>query len=86
MNLETVLQQLQRLGIREYGYVGLAATVGPLVLRGLGFKMLGNLLRPAALLVILGGLYARQQKGTGTHEPDQFTAPGEQAQGPTRWL
>ncbi len=62
MNLDDLLKQLEGLTPEQYGYMGLAALLGPLTLRLLGFKMLGTLIRPLALLGIVGGLYARQQR------------------------
>lgn len=65
MNLDDLLQQLERLTPEQYGYLGLGAIFGPLVLRLLGFKILARFIRPLALLVLVGGLYARQQQGAG---------------------
>ncbi|MBA3944551.1 MAG: hypothetical protein H0X37_08320 [Herpetosiphonaceae bacterium] len=62
MDFDDLLDLLEGLPARTYGYVGLAALFGPLLLRLLGLKTLGNLLRPAALVVLLGGLYAKQQE------------------------
>ena len=66
MNLDDLLAQLEQLTPEQYGYAGLAAAFGPLVLRLFGFKLLATLVRPLALLVIVGGLYARQQHSGGT--------------------
>ena len=66
MNLDDLLAQLEQLTPEQYGYVGLAAVFGPLVLRLLGFKLLAPFIRPLALLVIVGGLYARQQRSGGS--------------------
>ena len=65
MNLDDLLAELEQLTPEHYGYVGLAAVFGPPILRLLGFKMLAALIRPLALLVIVGGLYARQQRAGG---------------------
>ncbi len=62
MDFEDLLDILKGLPARTYGYVGLVAVFGPLLLRLLGLKTLSNLLRPAALLVLLAGLYAKQQE------------------------
>ncbi len=64
MDFDDILAELEQLTPEQYGYLGVAALFGPLVLRLLGFKALGNLLRPLALLVIVGGLYARQQRSS----------------------
>ena len=66
MNLDELLAQLEQLTPEQYGYAGLAALFGPLVLRLLGFKLLAPFIRPLALLVIVGGLYARQQRLGGS--------------------
>ena len=52
MDFEDLFGLLEGLSARAYGYVGLAAIFGPLLLRLLGLKALANLLRPAALLVL----------------------------------
>lgn len=65
MDLDSLLHTLERMPGRTYGYVGIAATVGPLLLRIMGFKALGNLIRPLALLVLVGGAYAKQQQLLG---------------------
>ena len=65
MNLDDLLAQLEQLTPEQYGYAGVAALLGPLVLRLLGFRLLAVLVRPLALLVIVGGLYARQQRARG---------------------
>lgn len=71
MDLHDLFAQLDKLTPRSYGYVGLVATVGPLTLRLLGFKTLAQIVRPLALLVIAGGLYARQQHSTKVLSGDQ---------------
>jgi hypothetical protein len=69
MNLEDLISDLGQLNPEQYGYLGLAATFGPFVLRLLGFKLLARLVRPLALAALAGGWYARQQRlneeGTG---------------------
>ena len=62
MDFDNILAELEQLTPEQYGYLGLAAIFGPFVLRIFGFKALGALLRPLALLAIVGGLYARQQR------------------------
>lgn len=62
MNLDDLLDQLADLSNREYGYLLLTALVGPLALRLLGWKALARLIRPLALVVLLGGMYARQEQ------------------------
>ena len=66
MNPDDLLAQLAQLTPEQYGYAGLAAAFGPLVLRLFGFKLLATFIRPLALLVIVGGLYARQQRLGGS--------------------
>ena len=66
MNLGDLLAGLEQLTPEQYGYVGLAAVFGPLILRLFSFKLLANMIRPLALLVIVGGLYARQQRLGGS--------------------
>ncbi len=61
MNLDDLLGELEQLTPEQYGYLGLAAMLGPLTLRLFGFKLLARLIRPLALLAVVGGLYARQQ-------------------------
>lgn len=61
MNWEDLQRELEQLTPEQYGYLGITALFGPLALRMLGFKMLATLIRPLALLAILGGLYAKQQ-------------------------
>lgn len=65
MSLEELLEQLRQLSTRTYSYVTLAALFGPITLRLLGLKPLAQLIRPAALVVLLGGMYARQQAQFG---------------------
>ncbi len=61
MNQDELLTTLEQLTPEQFGYLGLAATFGPLLLRLFGFKLLSRLVRPLALLAIVGGLYAKQQ-------------------------
>lgn len=67
MELDTILAELEQLSPEHYGYLGLAAVFGPLLLKVLGFKLLGTLVRPIALVLIVGGIYARQQHTTSQH-------------------
>ena len=60
MDLDNLLAGLERLTPEQFGYLGLAAIVGPFVTKLLGFKVLAPLVRPLALLVLVGGLYAKQ--------------------------
>lgn len=62
MQFQEVLDQLRQLSTRQYSYVALAAVAGPLALRLLGFRTLARFVRPLALLVLLGGMYARQEQ------------------------
>lgn len=65
MNLDELVDRLARLPVQVYGYCLLAALIGPLTLRLLGLKLLAQLIRPAALAVLLGGIYAKQQASGG---------------------
>ena len=62
LDLDEIVNQLNQLPMQVYSYAALAALFGPFVLRLLGFKALGQVLRPAALLVVVGGIYAKRQK------------------------
>ena len=62
MNWDELLDQLAQQPTRTYGYAFLTALVGPLVLRVFGLKSLAQLVRPAALVVLLGGMYAKQER------------------------
>ena len=61
MENNDLLQQLAQMSSRTYSYVLLAALVGPLTLRLFGFKWLSQIVRPLALVVLLGGIYAKRQ-------------------------
>ena len=63
MNFEDLSAMLEQLTPEQYGYLALLAMFGPLALRILGFKLLARLVRPVALVMIVGGLYAKQQGG-----------------------
>jgi hypothetical protein len=60
MNLDELLDQLAELPREVYGYLLLAALAGPALLRLFGFKALAGLVRPLALVVLLGGMVAKQ--------------------------
>ncbi len=62
MQSNDLLQQLARMSSRTYSYVALTVLVGPLVLRLFGFKWLSQIVRPLALVVLLGGIYAKRQR------------------------
>lgn len=62
MELDKLLAELERLTPQHFMYLGLAAMFGPFVVRLLGFKLLAPLVRPLALLVLVGGLYAKQER------------------------
>lgn len=62
VDLDQLVEQLAELPMQVYSYALLAALFGPFVLRLLGFKALGQLLRPAAIVVLLGGIYAKRQR------------------------
>ena len=62
MDFDRILEELERLTPEQFGYLGLAAIFGPFVLKLLGFKLLSPLVRPLALLGLVGGLYAKQQR------------------------
>lgn len=64
INTDEIVKQLAQLPMRVYSYAALAALFGPFVLRLLGLKALGQLLRPAALVVVLGGIYAKRQQSS----------------------
>lgn len=61
MTIDEVLAELRRLPAQVYGYAILAAIAGPLVLRVLGLRALAPLVRPAAIVLVLAGMYAKQQ-------------------------
>lgn len=65
MTLEELLDQLRQLSTRQYSYVALAAVGGPLLLRAFGLKILAPWVRPLAVLVLLGGMYAKQEQARG---------------------
>ncbi|HEX6289838.1 MAG TPA: hypothetical protein VFZ66_11635 [Herpetosiphonaceae bacterium] len=67
MNLQDlpILDQLAEISNHDYSYIVLAAIAGPLTLRVFGFKLLSQLIRPLALIVLLGGMYAKQQRSNG---------------------
>lgn len=56
-----MLAELERLTPEHFLYLGLAAMFGPFVVKLLGFKLLAPLMRPLALLVLVAGLYAKQE-------------------------
>lgn len=62
MTREDIIDNLRSLSNRTYSYVILAGVFGPLVLRLLGLSALAPLVRPLALAVVLGGMYARQTR------------------------
>lgn len=66
MDGSEIFDQLARLPTRTYSYVVLAALFGPMILRLLGLKPLAALIRPLALALLLGGMYARQQGSAPT--------------------
>ena len=65
MSLDDLLAELEQLTPEQIGYVAIAALFGPLLLRIIGFKLLAGLIRPLAIAVIAGSLYARQQRAAG---------------------
>jgi hypothetical protein len=62
MNIDALLQQLAQLSPRMYSYAALAALLGPFTLRFFGFKVLSRVIRPLALVVLIGGVYAKRQR------------------------
>ena len=70
MDLEDlpIFDQLAQLPNHIYSYVALAAVAGPLTLRLFGFKLLAQLIRPLALVVLLSGMYAKQQQATASRQ------------------
>ena len=63
-----IFDQLAQLPNRTYSYVVIAAFAGPTVLKLFGFRTLGQLIRPLALVVLLSGMYAKQQRAGGSTE------------------
>lgn len=61
MQLDDLLEQLAQFPREVYGYALLAALAGPMLLRVAGFGTLARLIRPLALVFVLGGMYAKQQ-------------------------
>jgi hypothetical protein len=64
MDTDDILEQLAQLPPRVYSYVALVVLIGPLVLRLFGFGLLAQFARPLALVVLIGGIYAKRQRGT----------------------
>lgn len=62
VDLDQLVEQLDQIPMQVYSYVALAALFGPFVLRLLGLKALGQLLRPVALVILVGGIFAKRQK------------------------
>ena len=62
VNFDELVNQLDQIPMRVYSYATVAALFGPFVLRLLGFKALGKVLQPAAIVFVLGGIYAKRQK------------------------
>jgi hypothetical protein len=62
MELDNLFAELERLTPEHFLYLGLAAMFGPFVVKLLGFKLLAPLVRPLALLVLVGGLYVKQER------------------------
>ncbi len=63
MNNDQLLDQLAQLSPRVYSYAALVALLGPLVLRVFGLSRLAQIARPLALVVLIGGIYAKRQRG-----------------------
>jgi hypothetical protein len=68
MQLDDLLEQLAQFPREVYGYALLAALAGPFVLRIAGLGSLARLARPLALIFVLGGMYAKQQRA-GERKP-----------------
>ena len=62
MTMEDILGELEQLTPEQFGYIGLAALIGPFVLRLFGFKLLARLIRPLAVATFAMAAYARQQQ------------------------
>jgi len=62
MTIDDLLAELRSLPPAVYGYAILAALVGPLLLRTLGLRPLAALIRPAAISLVLAGMYAKQER------------------------
>ncbi len=73
MENNDLLQQLAQMSSRTYSYVLLAALVGPLTLRLFGFKWLAQIVRPLALVVLLGGIYAKRQRAGAASSTDNMS-------------
>ncbi len=63
-----IFDQLAQLPNHIYSYVALAALAGPLTFRLFGFKLLSQLIRPLALVVLLSGMYAKQQRAIAAQQ------------------
>jgi hypothetical protein len=64
-----IFDQLAELPNRSYSYVVIAAVAGPITLRLFGFKTFAQLIRPLALLILLSGMYAKQQRAQTAGAP-----------------
>ncbi len=64
MNQSDLLDQLAELPKTTYRTTFIASLVGPLLLRLFGLKGLSRWIRPLALLLLVAGMYAKQQKTT----------------------
>ena len=62
MNFNTLLERLDQLSPRTYGYIALGAIIGPTILHLLGLRGLAQWGQPLAILVLIGGAYAKQQR------------------------
>jgi len=62
INFDEIVNQLDQIPMRVYSYATVGALFGPFVLRLLGFGALGKLLQPAAIVFVVGGIYAKRQK------------------------
>jgi hypothetical protein len=62
MTIDDILAELRALPAQVYGYAILVAIAGPLALRSLGLRSLAPLVRPAAIMLVLAGMYAKQER------------------------
>lgn len=65
MTTDEILDQLAQLPSQVYAYTFVAALVGPTALRIFGLKTLSQVIRPLALLLLIGGIYAKQEAAGG---------------------
>ena len=62
MNLRDLIDLLAEQPKAVYRDILISALIGPLILRLLGLKGFSRWVRPLAMLVLIGGMYAKQQQ------------------------